>query len=185
MTCGCSGSNCGCTNDCASACAVTTPTPYYNQAGAVQECHDQPVVQQILVAALSTGADFIMPACNVEAVVPFLGLTVLQIGSYLWNATYGYLRVTAFNSLTGETKVINDCVPPNVAPGTLIPRCTLFTVTAPPWNGCIQCAGGDDYIYVFPDGPCPIPPGDPFSLDIVSIIGNVITLGWHVVTVVP
>jgi len=188
MACTCSGNStasCGeACSVCGDTCSPNTPTPYYNQAGAVQECHSQPYVQQILVAALSSGTDFIMPACGVETVVSFYGLTVLQIGSYLWNEDYGYLRVTAFNSLSGETKVINDCLAPNAAPGTLIPRCTLFTPTAPPWNACIQCTD-TGYIFVFPAGPCPIPAGDPFSLDIDTIVGNVITLKWHSVAIVP
>lgn len=188
MACTCSGNStasCGeACSVCGDTCSPNTPTPYYNQAGAVQECHSQPYVQQILVAAISSGMDFVMPLCGGTAYTIFHGLTALQVGSYLWNATYGYLRVTMFNSLTGETKLVNDCLAANAAPGTLIPRCTLFTVTAPPWNACFECAG-DGYIYIYPPGPPPMPAGDPFSFDIDTIVGNIVTLKWHYITVVP
>lgn len=36
--------------------------------------------------------------------------------------------------------------------------------------------------YVLPAPPCPIPPGDPLMFDVVSVVGNIVVLGWHVVT---
>lgn len=43
----------------------------------------------------------------------------------------------------------------------------------------------DPYIFVMPEGPPPFSPGEPFSLDVVSIVGNTVTLAWHVITVAP
>lgn len=179
MVCSCSNNNC---SSCSGSCS---PTPYYNQAGAVQECHEQPLVIQNLVAALSSSSEFVLPGCGQEAIVTFRGLTALQVGCYLWNATYGHLRVTYFNPLNGETHLTNDCFPNNVDPGAVVPRCTLFTVMAPGWNTCLQCADGNDYTYIFPAGPPPIPDGEPFAMDIVSVVGNVVTLAWHSITVAP
>ena len=44
---------------------------------------------------------------------------------------------------------------------------------------------GDPYTYVLPAGPPPMAVGDPFALDIVSVIGFKVTLGWHVITPSP
>lgn len=46
-------------------------------------------------------------------------------------------------------------------------------------------AEGDDYVYVMPAGPPPIPNGDPLAFDIVNVVGNVVTLAWHSATVTP
>lgn len=44
---------------------------------------------------------------------------------------------------------------------------------------------GDEYVYVLPAGPPPFGAGEPFAMDIVSVIGHTVTLGWHSVAVNP
>lgn len=123
--CSAANSSCGCGNS-------GTSSPYYNQAGSIQETHCQSTTVQQYAAALSTGSAFVMPTCNHEAIINFPGLTRIQVGSYLWNATYGYLLITGFDPVSGDVTVMNECQAGNAAPGTTILRCTLFTVTGPP-----------------------------------------------------
>lgn len=123
-TCGCGfTSDCGCGNGSA---------PYYNQASAIQETHCQSVTNILYSASLSCGSAFVMPTCNHEVVINFPSLYQIQIGSYLWNATYGYLLVTGFNQISQQVTAMNECQVANAAPGTVIPRCTLFNVVGPP-----------------------------------------------------
>lgn len=117
------------------ACTCTgTPAPYYNQGCAVQESHCMPVINQVFVTALSNAFSFIIPACNKTAIITFPGLVSIQIGSYLWSSTYGYLVVTEFDSQSGQVRVMNECLTGNAAPGTAVPRCSLFNVVDPPCN---------------------------------------------------
>ena len=139
MTCGCgNNSGCGC-NSCQSNCQCNTPakssvSPYYNQAGCVQETHCQSVIQTVFVTALASKSDFIVPNCNGFGIINFEGLANIQIGSYLWNATFGYFLVTAFDYMSGDVTIKNECLLGNAAPGTSIPRCTLFNIVDPPCN---------------------------------------------------
>lgn len=125
----CSCSSGGCVQ---SSVQTGTPVPFYNNGKCMQEAHCSSVIQQIFVTALSVQSQFVWPACSVETVLSFLGLAVIQIGSYLWNAQYGYLVVTDFDPLTGDVTAMNECTAGNVAPGTVIPRCTLFNVVDAP-----------------------------------------------------
>lgn len=110
----------------------SSPSPYYNQAGCIQETHCQSIVQQLFVAAVSTGADFVMPDCNATVTIPFPGLVSIQIGSYLWNYEVGYLLVTGFDAIASLVTLKNECLIGNAAPGKVIARCTLFNSVTPP-----------------------------------------------------
>lgn len=106
--------------------------PFYSEGNAVQEEHGVPTIKQVFVTAIACSVDFAMPACNVEATVHFAGVCVLQVGSYLWNATFGYLLVTGFDAMGNDVKVKNTCRAGNALPGTVIPRRSLFNVVDPP-----------------------------------------------------
>lgn len=140
--CGCSGSQINSSDQCAaSACGCGgNALPFYNQAGLIQETHCQSMTVVQYAASLSLTMDFVMPAVGGEAIVMFQGLTQIQIGSYLWNATYGYLLVTAFDPYSGEVTVENDGYYNNAAAGTVIPRCSLFNITAPPCDCGCDCS---------------------------------------------
>lgn len=122
------------------SCASATPTcgcangstPFYNQTGLIQETHCQSTTVQQFIASLSLTADFVMPIIGQEGIMVFQGLAQIQIGIYLWNATYGYLVVTDFDPLSGEVTVMNEGQTGNAVAGTVIPRCTLFNVVGPP-----------------------------------------------------
>ncbi len=83
-------------------------------------------------AALKTGADFVIPACGQTAIVNIPGLTLAHVGSFIYNTTYGYLRITGYDSLTQTIVVENTCAAGNASPGTTVPNCTTFIVTDAP-----------------------------------------------------
>jgi hypothetical protein len=97
----------------------------------VQESHCQTIVQAQYVTAISTSNSFNVPACAANAIVTFPGLTKIQIGSYLWNSTYGYYEVVSFDYASGQVTIKNLCAAGYASPGTLVPACALFTVVDP------------------------------------------------------
>lgn len=73
-----------------------------------------------------------IPSCSASAVLSVPGLETILIGSYLWNPTYGWFRVTAFDSVNFQVTVINECFDANAAAGTVVPAGTQFVFGAPP-----------------------------------------------------
>jgi hypothetical protein len=73
-----------------------------------------------------------MPACGETAILYFPSVKILPVGTYLWAQTYGYLKVLAFDSLTGAATAQNNCDINNAAPGTYVPACTCFLVGPTP-----------------------------------------------------
>lgn len=146
--------SCGC-SPCQCQGAVTAqPTPYYNSAKSVQECHVSQVIQQTFITSVSTGKAFNMPSCGVSVTILLPGVQKLQVGGYLWNATYGYLYIVSFDVVTSKVVVTNECQLSNAAPGTLIPACTQFNVVDPPYESPGGCEGDGVYVtadFVVPD----------------------------------
>lgn len=120
--------------------------PFYNQAASCQEDHKQFLIQQTFITAVATGKAFNMPACDASVTIYLPGVQRLQVGSYLWNVTYGYLRVVSFDFTTGTAVVINECQSGNASPGTAIPECTMFNVVDPPYEPENPCDGDAVYI---------------------------------------
>lgn len=161
---------CGC-NPC-QCCAPQTPTPlpFYNQAKSVQESHTQVLVQQTFTTAVSTGKSFGMPACGSSITISLPGVVTLQVGSYLWNVTYGYLQVTGFNFNNQTATVKNNCQNGNASPGTLIPSCTMFNVVDPPGEEENNC---DEAPFVSVDFVAPAV-GASVVIQVTSLIGLLI-----------
>lgn len=67
-----------------------------------------------------------IPTCDNTATIETAGLTNVVIGSYLWNPTYGYFQVAAFDSSNGEITVLNECFAENAAALTVVPAGTTF-----------------------------------------------------------
>lgn len=72
-----------------------------------------------------------VPSCGSEAILSVPGLTTVLIGSYIYNPTYGRFRITAFDSVNSQITVLNECLPGNAAPGTVVPALTNFIFSAP------------------------------------------------------
>lgn len=85
-----------------------------------------------LCSAAYVGSSFNIPAIGQSATIQIKGLKALIIGGYLWNPTYGYLRVTSFNAVTSAVVVVNDGNPGNPTPGTIVPACTPFSMVDTP-----------------------------------------------------
>lgn len=164
--CGCNPCQCG-------SSAQASPTPFYNQACASQESHTQVLVQQTFITAVATGSAFNMPACGVTisgVILP--GVQKLQVGSYIWNVTYGYLLVTRFDYSNSTVSLKNECNPGNASPGTLIPACTMFNVVDPPYTISDECGDGSSFLatdFVAPGV------GNTVVIDVTNLIG--ITVG--------
>jgi len=69
------------------------------------------------------------------------------IGSYIWNPTYGWFQITAFDSVTEQLTVLNNCFTANAAPGTPVPSCTQFVFGSPPDGGLVTNYFGDPLGY--------------------------------------
>lgn len=160
MTCNSSGgtgccnhinSGCGCSPCRCSVSTLASPAPFYTQHGQSQESHCCPEVIKCFAMAISPTNDFIMPSCGSSAIVTFEGITSIQIGSYLWNVTFGYLLVTDINYLTYEVTLYNDCYATNAAPGTFIPKTSLFSLAIParsvwvPWSPTLFNTNAAEY----------------------------------------
>lgn len=166
-TCGCGCSPCQCGQ------RGSIQTPYYNQAPGVEECHKQVVVQQSFVTAVSTVTAFNMPACDSTAIITIPGLTKIQVGSYLWNVTYGYLLVVGFDYVNQQITVKNECQAGNAAPGTAVPACTMFNVVDPPGIG----TGGQTGVFLATDFVAP-DVGNCIDINVTGVAG--LTVGSNV-----
>lgn len=85
--------------------------------------------------ALVVSNSWNVPACGAEAVLSIPGLTTVLIGSYIYNPTYGRFKITAFDSVNQQVTVLNECLPGNAAPGSVVPALTTFIFSAPPSSG--------------------------------------------------
>lgn len=108
------------------------PTPYYNCASPCPENHNTKIVIQQFYADIKIADSWNIPTCGGLAIVNVPGLKSVNIGSYIWDNTYGYFEITAFDGATGNLTVLNHCNDGNVSPGTTVPACTTFTITDPP-----------------------------------------------------
>ena len=149
-------------------------TPYYNCAAGVQETHCKTVVQALYEAALTSSTAFNMPACLENAVISFPGLKKIQTGSYLWNATYGYLKVMSFDYISSQVTVKNTCEPGNASPGTAIPSCTLFNVVDEP---CCDGTNGQVGVFLETDFVAPAD-GNCIDIEVTGVAG--LTVGSSV-----
>lgn len=133
---------------CASGCGCSSGLPFYNQIPSVQESHTQVLNSQTFSTAVSVGLAFNIPACLGTITIVLPQTVKLQVGSYLWNAAYGYLEVVAFDKDTYQAIVKNHCNLGNASVGTQVPACTLFNVVDPPYAEEL-CPG--DSVYVVTD----------------------------------
>lgn len=183
MTCGCkSGCSSGCSggsgccdsNKCGCVKPQTAvPMPYYEQACEVQECHTEQVIYEAYATAIKTGSTFNIPACDATATITIPGLKNIQVGAYIWNATYGYFKVESFDYLASQIVVRNECQVGNEAAGTSVPACTLFTVTDPPQDS----SSGQLGVFVAVDFVAPAI-GNCIPISVTSVAG--LTIGENV-----
>lgn len=126
------GSTCGSSKSCCSEVTPATPSAYYECGELQEQQHCAPKPYKVYAAAVKVENSFNMPACEGSAQLKLFNVSTLAVGAYLWNVSVGYLQIIAFDIYTGIATVQNNCDVGNVAVGTSIPACTLFTVTDPP-----------------------------------------------------
>lgn len=119
------------------------PNPYAVEGETEQECHCTTVVQQLYVTGLSLKTEIAMPECDGTVVAAIAGIHSVITGSYLWNPTYGHLKITGFDYATEQVTLENECQDDNADPGTVIPACTLFLAVDEPC--CDESLGGALY----------------------------------------
>lgn len=175
----CSTTRCSCnSNPCqcgTGACITSAPTPFYNQAGGVQENHNTTVIQQSFIASIATNSSFNVPACDENATITLPGLQKIQIGSYLWSAFYGYFQVISFDYVSNQVVIKNVCIAKcdgsaYASPGTLVPACSLFNVTDPP---CSSNGGGQFGIFLAIDFVAPAN-GNCIDIAVTEVAGLVL-----------
>lgn len=116
-----SSTSCGCSG-----------TAYYLDADVCIEDHCQKTYEQQFTFAICPKNSWNVPSCGQSAVLRVPGILGAAIGSYLWNSSFGYFQVTSVDASKGQIGVVNSCVEGNASPGTQIPKCTCFVVTAEP-----------------------------------------------------
>lgn len=116
MSCGCRSSSCSSSNCSCSNCSPCEP-----------EC-------ATVCSALTISNSWNVPACFSSAVLSVPGLTTVLIGAYIWNPTYGWFRITGFDSVNGQLTIYNECITGNATAGTVVPSDTQFVFGAPPAN---------------------------------------------------
>lgn len=151
MSCGCKGSNqsagCGCQKTSSSAGAM----PFYASNCECQEDHTTHIIEPRYATTIVNGSAFNMPACNAQATMSIPGLATFLVGAYLWNPTYGYLKVVGANPVNETVTVENTCLAGNAAPGTEIPLCTYFIIVDVPSVGAAPAGACAIYPYVAVD----------------------------------
>lgn len=78
---------------------------------------------------ISVQNSWVVPAVGYSAELDApLGAGFVAAGGYLWNGSYGYLRISAVNNVTGKITVTNDHLPGTAPAGTPIPANTYFVL---------------------------------------------------------
>lgn len=112
--------------------AKNCKVPYYLQTPVCEENHTLEIKTLEHNFSLNVANTWVIPECGGSAVIIIMDLHLVHIGSFLWNALYGYFEITAFDECSSQITVRNNCTEGNTAPGTEIPSCTNFVVTDAP-----------------------------------------------------
>lgn len=154
-----------------------------------QCCSDTEVECNQVCASLIVTNSWNVPSCEGSAVLSIPGLETVLIGSYIWNPTYGWFRITAFDSVNGQITVLNECLDANAAPGTVVPAGTLFVFGAPPAGQNVTYSGrgtGSNYVMTAVSAPLTFgadqasitlgSPGTYLLISHLTIVGNGVTI---------
>jgi hypothetical protein len=94
------------------------------------DCTSTPCAEVCTALVISNAWN--VPACDASAVLSVPGLETVLIGSYIWNPTYGWFLLTAFDSVNFQITVKNLCFSGNAVAGTVVPAGAEFVFGAPP-----------------------------------------------------
>lgn len=123
---------------------TTAVQPYYTTVPTCPQTQTKYINQYSFATSIKNQAAFNMPECNGSATVIFPGVSSIALYSKVWAYGIGYLTITGLNPATCTLTLRNDCdevceTGTQASPGTQIPACTEFVVTAPV---CSASSGG-------------------------------------------
>lgn len=101
-------------------------------------CCDTETECSAVCTAITVTNSWNVPSCGNSAVLAVPGLTVALVGSYIWNPTYGWFKVTAVDSINYQLTILNECLESNADAGTVVPSDTVFVFGAPPGSTTVN-----------------------------------------------
>lgn len=103
--------------------------PFYtNPCSEVMEDHARHVIVHQYVACVRVSNQWAVPSDGESVWLDIPALVDIQVGSCLWNATFGYFRVVSFDKEANRAAVQRNTNSFNAAPGTNVPSCTKFVL---------------------------------------------------------
>jgi len=141
MTCNCGSPNCngGC-GQCNPA-GHLVPQPFYKDAKVCKQDHTQNIIVNQYALGLEVASSWNIPGCGASASLSVPGTTSAPIGAFIWNRAFGYFEIVGFDANTQIISVQNPCIANNLAPGSQVPSCTIFTISPPPCCADIDQTG--------------------------------------------
>lgn len=129
----CRTSPCRCTVPCTSyPGASLTPQPFYVAAGSCPEDHTKNIYVNQYAYGIEIQSAWNIPVCGGAAILSVPGAFAVSIGSYIWNANFGYFKVISFDAVAQQISIENPCFADNLPAGTEVPACTTFVIGPPP-----------------------------------------------------
>lgn len=122
----CNRTPCGC------GALPAAPTAQYVQAPCATENHAQNNYYTDYAVGLRIESAWNIPKFGASAVLSVPGTSVVPVGAVLWHPTYGYFKISGFDSDQRLLTLTNEGASGNLPPGTQVPACTVFTVSPPP-----------------------------------------------------
>lgn len=118
----CNSNNCCCTTACST-------TPYYTQVDVCEEDNCEKIYVNQFSFGICPDVSWNVPSCGQASLLSVPGVVGVSLGSYIWNASYGYFQIISVDPVKGLVGVANLCTVGNVDAGTQVPKCTCFVIT--------------------------------------------------------
>lgn len=82
------------------------------------------------VACIKIPNTWAIPTDSTGVILNVPALVDILIGCSIWNPNYGYFLVMSYDKQGQKIVVMNKVLNVNVTPGTVVPSCTKFIITA-------------------------------------------------------
>ena len=124
-----STSSCSCSSSsCYSGIVQSVPLSMITQA---KSCGSRNSLILQMYSTIRPNNSWAIPECGETASLSVYGLRSITVGSFLWSPDYGYFEITDYDSDACVIEITNTCIEGNAAPGTVVPVCASFVLTAP------------------------------------------------------
>lgn len=149
--------------------------------GCRSTCQEDVECEQVC-SALIVSNSWNIPSCGNAAVLLVPDLAVALVGSYIWNPTYGFFRISMFDSINHQLTVVNECTDGNADAGDVVPADTTFIFGAPPGSTSVTYSQtGSGSGYTFTNSISPIVFGTTSPIITLTIPGTYELDGYFVV----